>query len=129
MNKLQKIMGMGIIALGLTSCMPPKLEYSGIINGNDVKYYENLVRDGDDIDPNTCYDTWSNYKIDVTKKDGTQIEYLCRSSKGELILFEKQVNDGKTIRDYHKGEVLSTSEIKSGQAEVNDYINKIRESK
>ncbi|MEK6826957.1 MAG: hypothetical protein AABX99_00545 [Nanoarchaeota archaeon] len=125
MNKLQKIICIGVTVLGLASCMPPKLEYSGNIEGEQVAYFEHLIYDGDFC----TYDGFSQYEIDITKKDGTQIKYFCRSSKGELILFEKQINNGETTRTYNRGEVLHTNEIKSGQSEVNNYINKIREFK
>ena len=125
MNKLQKILGIGAIALNLVNCSPAKLEYSGDINGEKVEYYEKLIL-SEGFTFSATYDLWSTYKINVTKKDGTQVKYICNSRNGELILKHKQIIDGKTTKDYYKDEVLSTDVIKAGQLEVNSYIEKIR---
>jgi hypothetical protein len=122
MNKLQRIIGVGIMALGLTSCIPPKLEFSGNVNGEQVEYYENLIMNGD----TASYDVWSTYEINIAKKNDTQVKYICDSRHGELILRHIQINNGQTVKDYYKDEVLSTDIIKAGQLEVNDYIEKIR---
>lgn len=125
MNKLQKIIGVGIMALELTSCIPPKLEYSGNIGGEQVTYLENLVLDGDIA----SYDTFSSYEINVIKKDGIKIKYICRSNHGELILNHVQIINGEMISNYYKDKVLSANIIKKGQIEVNNYIKIIQEEK
>lgn len=119
--KLRNILAGALILFNLSSCNPPKLKYSGIIDRDKVNYLEQLIYDED----NLTYDTWSNYEFEVFHEDGSRTNYFCVKNKGNLILEHMQVITNGDSTTYHRNGKNSEL-IELGQREVDYYISEIK---
>jgi hypothetical protein len=129
MNKLQRILCAGALALSLTGCgdhFAQRLEYSGVIEGQKVEYY---MPAGGDVR--------YAYEIDRTQENGTKIKDFCDLNWGQntLTLHLMIVTKGEETKKYWNNYKASLDDpflvdvIKEEQKNVDNFYKIIWEQR